>query len=589
METTATGGRRRVRVEPHLLVLGITATIFHGCFIASLWHEDILARRPIMDSAYYVDLAVRWASGGPIMPEGGLFLLAPGYAVFLASLVLVVGQRWLLVYVVQAALNIAGLLLVTDLARRRVGPWPAAVTGLLVAFYGPYQLYSASLLSEALIMPTVALMLWLHDRHRWLPVQAFLLGFAYLLRPNLGLFLVALLAWLALRDRPAFRVLVWSLLFVVAMPLFQWAVTGSAMGGSAQASVALYLGNHPRAEGLFTNVLGVRGSIPEQAEQVRRVTRERVGQPLSDREISKYWRRQVVAWATREPGAFATNGLMKVFRMLDNHQYATDRQWLADFPGAARLFPVPFGILLAVTASGLASRRVRERELAPSVIYLAAVIAGLLIFFPSARLRFALVPAMIPVGALGIQSLWRRSPGPLVAGVVVLALAIVGVRDHRRTEDPFGHFNRAAAFLEAGETAKARTFVDRALAVRWDVPFFHTLSAAVYRDEGNPEAWYRELRVAFRLGEADVGVVNALGAEALARGHWRLAEDVFRRAAEVYGDSAVPYVNLAQALLAQGRVDEAREAYGASRALGGRRRVDLERWFDVLPSPITAP
>ena len=566
----------RHSIDAWLVSLVVFSLALNAVFIGSLWRHDVEARQPIMDSAYFAELAELWAAGGAVAPEGGLFLLAPGYSVFLAFVVRLVGTHWLAVYMIQALLNAVALGLLARFATRCAPRWAAYCAVLLLTLYGPYQLYAASLLSEALVVPVIGTFFWLFDRRRWSAVQGALLGFAYLLRPNLGLFLIALLLWLAWRDRRRLRSMLWVLAFLFVIPAVHWATTGRALGGSAQSAVALYMGNHPGADGLFTNSLGLRGSIPEMAEQLEVVTENRVGRELEPHEINRYWTGEVVRWLREDPGAFFQNLVLKALRLLDNHEYATDHQWLRDFPPAARLFPVPFGLLAALAAAGLTRAGAFSDRLAPVVIYLLTGLAGLLIFFPSARLRFALVPSLIVLAAVGLESLRRFRFRAVVACAVVLVMAAVGVRDHRRSEDAFGHFNRARAFLAEGRVDSARRFLDRALAVNWNVSFFHVLRAEILRREGRQDAAELALRVAFLLGENDAEVINRVAATALARQRWSFAETVFRRAIEVYPSAGASYMNLCQVLIAQGRLDEARTVYRRAVDLGSGRRRELE-------------
>lgn len=551
------------------------ALVLHLVFLRSLWGHDPLARIPILDSAYYLEIARRWLAGEIVPPDYGLLLLPPGYPLFLAPVLPMVGERLWIVVVVQAVLAAAGLAVLGRLAERLVGRPGAVAAVVLLTLYGPHQLMVSSLVSESLVLPVVAGFLYLSVLRRWPAAQVLLLGFAYLLRPNLLPFLGLLLAWLAWRDRRWLLRMAWVLVFLVPIPALHWATTGTLVLTSAQAGAAMYLGNHPGAAGLFTNRLGIRGDMHELADQVVELTRRRAGAELTPAEVNRYWVRQVVGWAREDPAAFVGNLALKGLRLVDSHEYATDRQWLADVPPAARLFPVPFALVVGLAAAGLVG--IRDPRWAVPLLYLAGVVAGLLLYYPSMRHRYLLLPVLVLLAARGVEMLRRRRPAAAVVGLVVLAVSAVGVRDHRRTEEPSDHFNRARLFLAEGDVASARRFVERALAVDWNVPFYHRLRARVAAAEGRSAEARRSEIAAFLLGDDDQELINRVARDALARGNLRFAEVVFRRAAERYPHAAAPRMNLAQVLAADGRLGEARSAYADALARGSRPRPELER------------
>jgi Tfp pilus assembly protein PilF len=483
------------------------------------------------------------------------------------------GHLWI-VSLVQAALAAASLVLLWSLARRLGGTAGAAVAVALVLLYGPHQLFTASLLSEALVMPVVLTFLHLFLDRRWPALQVVLLGYGYLLRPNLLLFILLLLLWLLAVDKARCTRLAWVLLFLLPIPLLHWATTGSLIVTSAQSGTALYLGNHPGCHGLFTNDLGVRGDMQQMADQVIAIARAETARDLSPAEVNRYWTGRAIAWARHEPLAFANNVVLKLLRMVDTHEYATDHQWLPDFPSAARLFPVPFALIAALAAAGLPG--LAERRTMPLLLYLAGGVASLLIYYPSSRHRYLLLPVLALLAARGVDALRRRRPTAWMLAIFVLVLSVVGVPDERRAPDPFALFNRARAFVATGELSRGRAFLDRAMAIRPDVPFFHVLEAEIEEQRGHPEAARRALVMAFLLGEDDVGVINRLGRSALERRQWHFAERVFRRAIELYPDSPASYMNLAQALLADGDPEEAARWYHEAVRRGSRRRPDME-------------
>jgi dolichyl-phosphate-mannose-protein mannosyltransferase len=161
----------------------------------ALWGDEIM----------YADLARRVAAGEDARPEA---LWPPGYPRFLAALLALGGDSFLLTRCVQMALLAASALLLRDLARRLTGSAAAGgVAAALLALDPQVGAFAHFLWPEVPHLFLFLLAAWIlvarGDRPAWLAAAGVVLGLALLTKSLLGPFLPVLLLPLLLGERRA--------------------------------------------------------------------------------------------------------------------------------------------------------------------------------------------------------------------------------------------------------------------------------------------------------------------------------------------------------------------------------------------------
>jgi 4-amino-4-deoxy-L-arabinose transferase-like glycosyltransferase len=163
------------------------------------------------DSFVYGDIAKNWLQAGIYGLSGvndvsATYIRLPGYPVFLAAVFAIFGmEHYRAVLVVQLFVDIGTCFLIADLARRLISASAARVAFLLVALCPFLANYVANALTETLEVFFTVLALdfaivGLDPRHEW-SMRPWLgcglaIGAAILLRPDGGLLLVAIVAYL---------------------------------------------------------------------------------------------------------------------------------------------------------------------------------------------------------------------------------------------------------------------------------------------------------------------------------------------------------------------------------------------------------
>ncbi|MEJ5165509.1 MAG: tetratricopeptide repeat protein [Thermoanaerobaculia bacterium] len=345
------------------------------------------------------------------------------------------------------------------------------------------------------------------------------------------------------------------------------------------------MGNNPYSYGLFSDPIGLRGNLHQMAKQVQIYTEKEAKKNLSPLEINFYWAKKVFVWAKENPMDFLRNFIFKIQRFMDNWEYGINEQWIWGSPKITYLFPLPFALIISAGIMGLILS-IKSKENFPFFLFFLSQLLVLLIFFPSSRHRFPLIPVLCLWSGLFLDRFFslerRKKIFHLTFFLLILFFSIIGVPDERRKPDPFINYNQSIASLSLGDLEKANYWIEEALKGNWAVPFFHSAKAKIYYLQGKKDKGIREKWYAFYLGESEAQLLNELGKWSLEKKKFKAAERVFKRSVEVYPKSGASAINLAQVLFLQGKREEAKIWYQKGISLGGMPNPYLEKTFKNL-------
>ncbi len=583
------GGRFFARGDLVVFALAFGLRILHVHFVEK---ADPWADAPIIDEAAYDRAAQRIASGEWI--GKGVFFQDPLYPYALGALYALFGRSFLLVRVLQAALDAASAAVIGALARRLGGRMAGAVSGSLAALYAPF-LYFAGQLDKATFAVAASagfLAAWTRAREggesrgRWFGAGV-ALGAACLLRGNFLAFLPVVPALLFLERRrgaldPALSFATGLLTLLLPVAARNAIVGGEFVLTTAQAGTNFYVGNCSR------NPFGVSISLPfvrtvpeHEADDWKREAERRSGRALTRGEVSRFWAREAFAETAEAPpealrrlarkGAIALNN----YEVPDNHSFEYGRT----FSPALRS-PITFAVAIGLGGAGLLVQA-RSGPFRPVLLFFLVYLGTLVATVTSDRIRAPLaVPLLVAAGTffpwLALASRRRRILG-LLAAAALLLQALLPAFPSEQVENKRFQARLAHARLLAREgkvddaEALARSILER---YRND-PNVSLLLAEIERHRGmgagspaeaaarfaEAERLVREKVLPFAERTADRTLRHkvdlVLGWLALLRGRNEEAVARFTEALAFDPDEADTANTLANALLALGRFDEA--------------------------------
>lgn len=523
-----------------------------------------LYERPQLDSYEYWVWAqsiakgefLRWAA-----PSHG-----PGYAVFLAVLLTLLGGSLVAVAIAQGALGAWLCVLCGSLAARIFGDRRAGLaSGVLLSLYGPLVYLEVSLFAEGLFTFLLVLALWLLTRGAtgtgWALLIGALIGAAAVTRATALPFLPALLVLILLgRTKWPRRSAVWMtvawLVVVAPVILLLRQTSGGWIPVQVFGGLNFYMGNHAGASGTPEGRLG--GSWDQlYHEPTRHGITDAAGR-------ERYFVQKALREIRTEPfGTIRAIGRKIVWfvqaeEVRDNYNFfRTQSSVLGLLPG--------FGLLLPFAAWGL-WLAIRSRRLPlPVALFLLLFAASNILIVVSSRYRIPLVPLLaVTAGATivflvdGVRE--RRVRDLIPAGAVLLIVAaITRLWTHAPSRDFSEEWAMTASSLGSlGRIAEARAAAENALAANSESALAWFTSGVVRLREKDSAGAMTAFANAVRINPDYLGARLSLGVAYKQSGDLQRAEPELRHAQRIAPDDPQALMELGEVLLESGKLDEAR-------------------------------
>ena len=293
-----------------------------------------------------------------------------------------------------------------------------------------------------------------------------------------------------------------------------------------------YMGNHERATGYPLRVLDFRMTARLMLDDAHRHAEKTTGRELSRAESSAWWKEQANRFWHEQPGRAVALTIKKLalfwnFRDVDDLRIIEQAR-IAE-PGLRWVRGTPFLVFSLLGIAGLCW----ARGAGVSKAMLVTGMAGLVLFFITARYRLTFVPLMAALGAAGCSVAWASRKTwtwrPWACGLALAALVFLpfAVRDQR----PIDHYNVALHLMEAERIDEAMKVIERGLAIDPRFPDLHF----------------------------------ARGSAFFKREQFAAAAESFRTAIAGNPNQPVAWFNLALSLARDNRLTEARDALLAAR------------------------
>lgn len=401
----------------------VLAAGLRGCY-AWLAYTQGFFPDLFLDSQHYADIARAIAQGRGA--GEGAYVMSPLYPYFLSLFIGPEGELavwW--VRAVQMGAGAAGCVLIAALARH-YGGWGAAwLAGILSAAYGPLVHYETSILVEALQGFTFILALWILVVLRgqvtghyaafavWFGA-GLLLGLAAGLRPVALLVVAAsvlvfvLLEWRQTKScqkilLPCCLLLLGTACAVLPFTARNYVVANERVLLSAYGGMNFWIGNHKNANGLFNTPPDYGFALDPIGIEV---ARKNTGKELSQQEASEWWSQRALRDIQDDPlrwlGLYGRKLLLflhhrEIPQLGNDFHWFSPKAWPLQFP----LNALPLLLLalsLPVTLL-LLQREMLTKTLLPYA-WLLVYIAGISLFFITGRYRTPIMPVVFVLASV---------------------------------------------------------------------------------------------------------------------------------------------------------------------------------------------
>ncbi len=574
---------RRTRRRGLLLL----ALLFAAALVPRLVYLAELQRSPLedflsLDTRTHHLMAQRIAETGSTGEE--VFFRAPLYPYTVGLFYRLFGVQRFPVRLAQALLGALAAPLTFLLGLRLLGRGQALAAALLVAGNWVMVYFGGELLITTLLVPLDLLVLLLLTRRGpdrlpgtgTLFVAGLALGLSALARPNILIFLPAMVIWLGwLASNDNFKAL-FSRSFLVPLLAFSLGVAlmvapvtirNLVKGGdpvliASQGGINFFLGNNPSANGRAAIAPCTWAEIPGDyrrrhadsiwAHELIWVSgnylaeRDTGRNDLKPSEISSHWFGRAGAFVTGQPGQALSLLSRKVFFLLNAYEIPSNKD-MEHFIRRHRLGTLnllalglpgrfPMGLALPLALLGMGFALVNWRRHLLFLLFLASYSAGIVLFFVNARYRVPLLPLIFIYTVLAVGELVRRwREGPANGRMKRLALPLT-------------------ALLLLGLLCNANLFQVRDPMLLGTLHFNLGNHHLNKKDFDLAEISYAE---ALKLNPGMVDAHNNLGNICLQRQAFEEAAVHFRKARELSPDNPAVHYQLGETLSRLGRLPEA--------------------------------
>jgi tetratricopeptide (TPR) repeat protein len=368
---------------------------------------------PQIDALFHDDWAKQILAGDWSSSIHGAFYKSPLYPYFMAVVYKIFGHSYLNLRLVQMVMGVASCFFIYLLGQsyfsRRVGYFAF----FFAAVYGTFIFFDAEMEIVCLhIFLNLLLLVFLTKAHRegkicWYLLSGFLLGLSALSVPTILLFFPLVLLWLYLCRRkgelkslrPALFFALTTLLTIVPVTLHNYLHGHGFILISANGGLNFYLGNNLHADKTTSLRPGITWDHFTSQPRVA------AGYTVSKIEENNFWTRKSLQFILNHPGKFIQLLLKKFSLFWQSYEIKRNRD-IYFFKRYSRLLQAPlagFGLIAPLGLLGIGLCWSERRAFYLLLFYLIAVMAGVVLFFVTARYRLPAVPILILFAAYAID------------------------------------------------------------------------------------------------------------------------------------------------------------------------------------------
>ena len=499
--------QRSGSLKTKYLALFFLALGLRGLYFLEL-RDSALFAVLLGDGRQYYAWATEIAAGDWLGRE--VFYQAPFYPYSMAVMMTLFGPETWPLRILQALLGASSCVLTAVAGSRFFDPKTGLLAGGMLAVYPPAIFFDGLIqkTSLGLFLTTAVLALLAESaqrpRPRWWLLVGVALGCLVLTRENALILTPVLLLWILLGDSRAAwrerrgRVALFGVgLAVILAPvgLRNLAVGGHFHLTTSQLGSNFYIGNHQDADGKYRPLRPGREDARVERRDAVELAEADLGRTLTASEVSSYWLQRSWRYIRSHPVDWLQLLARKAF-MVVNARELVDTESLEVYRDHSRILKIPsfffhFGVLGPLAILGAwATRRDRQRLWILYAIAL-AIAASLVIFYVVARYRHQLTPIVVLFAAAGIVALVgavrSRSLRALGPGLALLVLAAVvqnqpayALTSPRATT----YYNLGVSLFEQGDTARARSYLEKTLEILPDFADGHFSLGRVLAAQG---------------------------------------------------------------------------------------------------------
>jgi len=404
------------------------------------------------DSKIYYDWAKDLSNSGHWFGRE-VFFMSPGYPYFLAIIFKFFGSSILAIRITQALISTANIYLIYRLTKNLFDNKAGYVAAGISAIYSIFIFFSGAVFGETLQTFFVTALIYFltkdqdtSTKNKWL-LSGLMLGLSALFRANILIVFPVIFIWIFYSFRKSDKLKIdlrnALIYFTIgtALPILPVTINNYIAGKefvllTSNGGINFYLGNNEKALGVY--------STPKDFDFFKDMAGINYAKKITHKELtpsqsSTYWYEQGLNFISSHPVDAITLTFKKLLFFFDYNENPQTSQINIDFfrDKSSSILKIPFPnfiivFLFALTGIIYSLRKLSDKKLTLTYLFIITYVFGTIIFFVSGRFRIAITPLFISFAGFGIVNLidiikqknFKELALPGISAAVVLALVV---------------------------------------------------------------------------------------------------------------------------------------------------------------------
>lgn len=528
----------------------------------------------ILDAKYYHEWALRIV-GGDFGKD--VFYGLPLYPFFLACVYRLSDNSYAAAHLVQACLGLVTLFFIYKSTEKIADKNTALIASILAACYGPLFFHENILIAESIGLPLYAAAFYGVLCFEETPSlkcavwAGMVLALATLTKAGALLFTVLFVltgvcrAFFSSRENLKYylALILFFMMTLAPIPLHNFIRGHDKVFLTSHSGFNFYIGNNPKAEGVFVAPEGSGSNVDAQVQDSRAIAERELGRTLKPSEVSKYWSDKAWAFIRENPAQFLKLSLRKITLFFDYREISDvdDYEFMKKFNPVLNFPWVTFAMVGPLFFVGALAYGRRLKKAPLIALWVASYVVGLIFFFMNARYRLPMIPLFLGVAAFAVTQITAdiREKRWLSLGVAILALGVgawVSRLELVGTDHLISYINAGDAYLDKKEYETAQNFYQEALKINPQHPKANLAMGIVGTRTGHYDDAKDYYLKSIETKPTDQAY-NNLGMCYDHDGNLEESERYFKKALELRPQNAQAHNNLGMAYGKQGKNIEA--------------------------------
>ncbi len=575
-----------------LLILLSVICILKGLYIQWYINNNPYYKAVMWDSTEYDAMAQEFLNRS--FWKGNLFILPPGYPLFLSLVYKLFGHSYFYVLLIQNALTLLSLILLFILVKNLFNETIALFTVTLYGFYGVINFYDNKLMDNSLVNFLLILFAYfslsfiiLNKSMRNLFLGALSLGFASITKPNFLLLAFFFLFFLIyeFKKKALKSLLIFSsgvIIVLIPITVRNYIISKDFILISPYGALAFYDGNRKAAKPYFE---GIPFSIEVKPlyKVISKITEDEAGFKMMPSQISSFYYKKAFNFIVNDPYNWLKLIFKKFVLSFGNYEQELNYSYDLEINTYKRYFFIPFSLIISLGIIGIFLSGLHKKNLLFLLIII-TVYATLLLLYMIPRLRAPAIPFLCVFAASSLERAINFKS--IKKKIIIFIIFITIFLGSLKIKPPYT-FNLQAneymqygmAYLKLRKFSEAEFYLKKAVGIEPSFARGYMGLGLLYKEMQQDQKSLEYYKIALKYNDADAEIHNNIASLYFANNNLEKAEFHLTRGYQLNPYHPSILFNMAILKLRMNKIDEAKKFYQQAIALGARDKIKLWEYF----------